>query len=70
MGAQIGSGCFGSVREATMVHDPSCQVAVKILEKRLLDKKQIKNMNFEISIMEKIDHPNIVKYIESYNDSD
>lgn len=52
-----------------MVHDPTCHVAIKILEKKYLDKSSIQALNDEIAIMEKIDHPHIVKYIESYNDS-
>lgn len=33
-----------------------------------MDKADIISLHFEIGIMETIDHPNIVKYLETYDD--
>ena len=33
-----------------------------------MDADEIKSLHYEIQIMEMIDHPNIVKYLEAYDD--
>lgn len=39
-----------------------------MLDKKHMDKTDITALRFEIGIMETIDHPNIVKYLETYDD--
>lgn len=67
-GKQIGAGNFGKVFEATLTADPTCKVAIKVLDKKYMDDDDIRSLHFEIGIMETIDHPNIVKYLETYDD--
>jgi serine/threonine protein kinase len=43
-------------------------VAIKVLDKKFMDADEIKSLHHEIQIMEMIDHPNIVKYLEAYDD--
>jgi serine/threonine protein kinase len=68
IGEQIGEGNFGKVYEAKLTADSSCQVAIKVLDKKFMDADEIKSLHYEIQIMEMIDHPNIVKYLEAYDD--
>lgn len=68
VGKQIGAGNFGKVFEGTLTADPSCSVAIKVLDKKNMDSEDITALRFEIGIMETIDHPNIVKYLETYDD--
>ena len=57
---------FGRVVKATRKLDASSQVAIKILNKKKLGKEfdQIKD---EVEILNKLDHPYIVNYFETYD---
>jgi serine/threonine protein kinase len=37
IGKQIGAGNFGKVFEATATADPTCKVAIKVLDKKFMD---------------------------------
>jgi hypothetical protein len=41
---------------------------VKIIEIRSLDKEQIWMLIKELRILQKVDHPNLVKYVDSFID--
>jgi len=45
------------------------QYAVKIIMKEKLDPAIIKLAREEVAILSMLDHPNIVKYVESYEDN-
>lgn len=60
----IGSGTFGKVRRA--IHLPTGKpVAVKILNKqRILNKKDALRIQREITILKRINHPNLLKLLQ------
>ena len=49
------------------IEDPSFQVAIKVLNKAKLGNK-IEDIKKEVKILHSLDHPNIVKYYETYDD--
>ena len=63
----LGSGAFGKVFLSNSVHDTSLKVAIKALDKVKLS-YDINMVQSEVAVLQKLDHPNIVKYIETYND--
>ena len=63
----LGVGSFGKVFMTTNKHDPNFKVAIKVLDKEKL-KGNLDLVVQEISALNKLDHPNIVKYFETYND--
>lgn len=65
---KISSGFYGKVEKACFKGDPSNFYAEKIISKINLSKKNIKNLIGEIHIFAKLDHPNIIKYYETYDD--
>lgn len=63
----IGSGAFATVRKGK--HRQSQEkVAIKILSKRKMNEDDIVGMQNEISILSTIDHPNVVKLVDTYED--
>ena len=65
---ELGSGCFGTVYQAQPQH-MSGIVAVKVINKNLLDPKSEKNLESEVKTLTNISHPNIVKVIDICEDS-
>jgi len=63
----IGGGHFGSVRTAHPKSDPDVTYAVKSILRENI-KKDIKMLEEELSILAKADHPNIVKFHQSFID--
>lgn len=61
----LGSGAFGKVFLATSVSDENFKVAIKVISKKKID-DDIDQLLDEISILKKLDHPNIIKYYETY----
>jgi len=63
----IGGGHFGTVRIAHRTTDPQVKYAVKSI---LLEnvKDNVKFLDEELMILKQVDHPNIVKFYESYMD--
>ena len=65
---QIGNGAFGRVFETSNKHDKNLKVAIKVMDKVKLQ-NNIQYIIEEIECLQKLDHPNIVRYYETYNDS-
>ena len=63
----LGSGAFGKVFLTHNKHNKEMQVAIKVLNKNKL-KDHLEAIKEEVSILTKLDHPNIVKYYETYID--
>jgi 5'-AMP-activated protein kinase catalytic alpha subunit len=64
VGRQLGAGAFGQVRLCTHL-DTGQEYAVKIMElNRVKELGMSVNVRREISIMKKLDHPNVIKLIE------
>ena len=64
----LGSGAFGKVFMTNNKHDTSHKVAIKVLDKqKLVD--NIDCIMEEVAILHTLDHPNIVKYFETYDDN-
>ena len=64
----VGSGAFGKVR---LYVDKQCQsfrFAIKTIKKDLFNQYHIQSIKREIDILRSLDHPNIVKYFETYED--
>ena len=64
----LGSGAFGKVFMTTNKVDTSLKVAIKVLDKEKL-KDNIECIMEEVAILNTLDHPNIVKYYETYDDN-
>ena len=66
--SKIGVGTFGKVYKATLAADSSYKVAIKSLSKKkmsIFDAELVRN---EIEVLHTVDHPNIVNYIETFED--
>lgn len=65
----VGIGNLGEVRKCRhKITDK--QFCVKLFSKRLCRKEDIKRIFYEIELLCTIDHPNIIKVIDYYEDSD
>ena len=63
----IGGGHFGSVRIAHRITDPQIKYAVKSILKENI-KSDVKLLEEELAILTEVDHPNIIKFHETYID--
>jgi calcium-dependent protein kinase len=63
----IGQGAFGIVRRGSRIDNPSINVAIKTISKSKLhgDLNQLKN---EVDILSAIDHPNIVRLYDFFDE--
>ncbi|ORY91075.1 kinase-like domain-containing protein [Syncephalastrum racemosum] len=66
---QLGSGKFSKVMLAKHI-ETGKQVAVKIIDKQAHDYRVMSRLVREVTLMEVLDHPNIVKMIETYETCD
>jgi calcium-dependent protein kinase len=66
----IGEGYFSKVKEAYKMKDGDNQrkYAIKVIHKRRVDKSLKDDFLNELSILETIDHPNIIRFLETYED--
>lgn len=64
----LGSGAFGRVFATNNIHDESFEVAIKVMDKHKLN-DNISCIIEEVAILNKLDHPNIVRYYETYDDN-
>jgi serine/threonine protein kinase len=65
---QLGAGAFGSVFKTSNIHNPNHHVAIKVLDKNKLE-NTIDCIMEEVAILHCLDHPNICKYYETYDDN-
>lgn len=65
----LGCGAFGKVFLSENIIDPSFKVAIKIFNKSKLKSSTVQRIKEEVRILTTVDHPNIVKYYESYEDA-
>ena len=63
----LGVGAFGRVFRTKNKADSTFEVAIKVMDKVKL-RDNIDCIMQEVTIMHQLDHPNIVKYYETYND--
>lgn len=66
--SKLGSGNFGEVIKVTQ-KSTSMKRAVKIIDKSKINKKDHEALLREIEVLKNMDHPNIVKIYEFYQDS-
>eukprot|EP00929_Paragymnodinium_shiwhaense_P114701 TRINITY_DN83177_c0_g1_i1.p1 TRINITY_DN83177_c0_g1~~TRINITY_DN83177_c0_g1_i1.p1 ORF type:complete len:694 (+),score=146.49 TRINITY_DN83177_c0_g1_i1:129-2210(+) len=64
--AVLGTGCFGTVRLATLRSAPSIRRAVKTVRKRNLKAESF--VRQEIAILKQLDHPYICRLLETFED--
>jgi len=67
LGDEIGKGGFSIVYQATKKKDGK-EFAVKCIKKEMVEGEDIKLLRREVQIMKKLDHPNILKLFEVYED--
>ena len=63
----IGNGYFGTVRVAVLKNNPTKKFAVKTIFKEKIQ-KNLHLLKRELEILKTLDHPNIVKFYETYQD--
>ena len=63
----IGKGAFGIVYKATMKAPPYTERVIKVINKMFL--KNTEALENELNIMKRLDHPNVVKLYETYEDA-
>lgn len=63
----LGAGSFGKVFLSNSIANPDFKVAIKVLNKEKLG-TDIDSIKAEVQILTTLDHPNIVKYYETYDD--
>jgi len=64
-GTLLGEGCVGSVRQATRINTGE-QVAIKSVLLQNISKDLSLELYNEVTIMQKLEHPNVVKLYETY----
>jgi calcium-dependent protein kinase len=69
VGHKIGQGGYGTVYFATH-RVTGIHRAIKVIKKRRLDQENQKYILMEFESLQKLDHPNLVKLIERYEDKD
>jgi calcium-dependent protein kinase len=66
--SMLGNGGFGKVRLYRDKNLKDLKFAIKTLKKDYLNAHSVKSLQEEVSILRNLDHPNIVKYFETYED--
>ena len=65
----LGGGHFGTVRIAyKRDEDPRKHYAIKSISKKNLTEKDLQDLIREVEIISNLDHPNIIKFFETYHD--
>eukprot|EP01103_Thecamoeba_quadrilineata_P019853 TRINITY_DN8243_c0_g1_i1.p1 TRINITY_DN8243_c0_g1~~TRINITY_DN8243_c0_g1_i1.p1 ORF type:complete len:609 (-),score=117.46 TRINITY_DN8243_c0_g1_i1:29-1855(-) len=68
VGDQLGKGAFGKVFRGLNVKTGEF-VAIKQMEKSLVNKEQMESITVELDLLQKLYHPNIVRFID-YDDTE
>ena len=63
----MGTGGFSQVKLGTLIADPTVKKAIKIIDKERLTNKLYMLVR-ELQILKTLDHPNIIKFDEIYED--
>jgi calcium-dependent protein kinase len=67
----IGEGAYGSVKKVCLKNDPETIRAMKIIPKEnIIEKEDGTKLVDEIEILKNLEHPNIMKIFECFNDKD
>lgn len=61
----IGQGCFGKVFKGRVKYSGQI-VALKFISKRGKSDKDLQNLRLEINILKELDHPNIIRLLDSF----
>ena len=67
IGSTLGTGAFGEVRKC-MHRETHVHRAVKLIKKQDMDDEEKRLLFNEINILKELDHPNIVKMYEFFED--
>jgi len=68
-GSKLGEGAFSEVFTAVKIRDQEApKMAVKVFKKHKLAKDDIESLHTEIRLLDKIDHPHIIKFTDAYED--
>ena len=67
IGQMLGQGAFGEVRKC-LHRDTKATRAVKLIKKESMSSEEEQSFKHEISILKKLDHPNILKLYEVFED--
>lgn len=65
----LGTGAFSQVRLAEKKDDPTTVCAVKIIDKKALKGKE-DSLENEIKVLRRLEHPNIVELMETFEDKE
>lgn len=64
----LGQGAYGKV-VSVMSKDSKCSYALKVVQKKMIERlKMINQLRNEVSIMTKLNHPNVVELITHFED--
>lgn len=66
----FGKGAFGRVYLGSDKKNPDFKVAIKVIKKSKLSDEDLKGIMDEVKVLNQVDHPNITKYFETYDDAD
>jgi len=69
LGEEIGKGGFSVVYKAERIKDKK-EFAIKCIKKKMVEGDDIKLLRREIQIMKKLNHPNILKLFEVFEDEE
>ena len=64
----LGEGAYGKVFKATNTKNKSQKYAIKQIKKTAQSEEALEAMYREIQVMNKVDHPHIIKYFETYDE--
>ena len=67
-GEILGGGKFGTVRIGSKLDNPHKKYAIKSISKKGMSQTDLSNLLTEVQILSNLDHPNIIKLIETYQD--
>lgn len=69
IGDVLGSGSYSVVKVGTSKSDPSLKVAVKIMNRAKMKPEEEAIIMREVDVMRSLNHPNIVKLIDFFQDA-
>jgi len=67
-GDRIGSGTFAVVKKCYRKSDPDHVFAVKIIDKRNLTPRELVGLQYEIKILQTMEHPSVVKAVDVFDE--